>query len=107
MTHSQARFSNMVHALKFTSSFRHRLSFWLNSVTIISAETPSHLTLTLLSSQNGATIEKKAECKTCTCQDAGEMVCEDFECPALNCDDNEIEGKLHFCVGKIYGHESF
>ena len=70
------------------------MTIWLNSATIISAENPSHLTLTLLSSQNGATIEKKAECKTCTCQDAGEMVCEDFECPALNCDDNEIEGKL-------------
>jgi len=40
---------------------------------------------------NGATVEKKAECKTCTCQDAGEMVCEDSPCPELSCDDNEIE----------------
>lgn len=39
---------------------------------------------------NGDNIVKEGECKTCTCQDAGEMVCEDMVCPELSCDDDEL-----------------
>ena len=43
--------------------------------------------------QNGETIEKKAQCKTCTCKDAGEMTCQEKVCPILNCEEDQMEIK--------------
>ena len=46
-----------------------------------------------LNIQNGATIEKEAECQTCTCQDAGEMTCQDKDCPTLNCEIDQLKAQ--------------
>ena len=43
--------------------------------------------------QNGETIEKKAECQTCTCKDVGEMTCQEIVCPTLNCEEDQMEIK--------------
>ena len=43
--------------------------------------------------QNGETIEKKAECQTCTCQDVGEMTCREIVCPFLNCKEDQLEAR--------------
>ncbi|XP_063676931.1 mucin-17-like [Bolinopsis microptera] len=42
---------------------------------------------------NGEIIEKKAECQTCTCQDVGEMTCQEKVCPTLNCKEDQLEAR--------------
>ena len=39
---------------------------------------------------NGDQFKMEAECKTCTCRDAGVMECIDDTCPELNCAEGEL-----------------
>lgn len=41
----------------------------------------------------GEVIKKPAECQSCTCQEQGNMKCEDLACPSLTCGANEVEAQ--------------
>ncbi|KAL5268609.1 hypothetical protein ACHWQZ_G002453 [Mnemiopsis leidyi] len=41
---------------------------------------------------NGDEIRDEGACQVCTCEDAGEMICEEMSCPDLDCADDELVG---------------
>ena len=74
--------------------WRHSVSSWEHFSNCILGLPFISIIIKPINTQKGETIEKKAECQTCTCQDAGEMTCQEKVCPTLNCkEDHQLEAR--------------